>query len=966
MRLSLAEHIAKSREVVAANKAKGNRHAELFATMYDQPSRFIEEILQNTEDAYARKNAGNAGNKVRFKLFSDKIEIHHNGKDFDEADLMSITTFAHTTKKNNKDVNQIGKFGIGFKSVFSITDVPEIHCEPYHYSIRDFEVLEKTDVIMPDENFNTLIILPFKKKNTEHCFEAVSTGLTNLNEYSLLFLKKISCIEIYTSGKLSQSIERQSTEANSAYRKIIIKKIFSGNVPAEEHLSFIIFSRNPGKEKQQPELAFRFDETDGNHVVVPIHDAPVFVYFPTKVCSGLNFILNAPFTTNPLREFIPFDELHAPENTVLLGKSADLFANSLKVLKQKGWYHLKLISLLPITHVKTNEINRANGAIEYQAFYNALLRFFKTEPSIPFAPDRFAMIDDVLIPHHDMIAGLLSSSDLRQFYQKKYFISPEINEKQFDEVRNYLTDVLQIKTADAQSFGFRLLLNDGFLQTKNLEWLKRFYKYLHKNQFLWDAQHGSEYYSLRNAAIILTQDNEFQPAFDNEKRLRVFLPGEQKCLLPAVNKKLLKDEDGMAFFKDLGITSTETADDVEFNIIPQFDGSSLVFGKRYIKSLEKTLETYVSVSLLRKEKIVELLKKASWVYCIATDSGKKPFFKKPGETYIFSADLIDYFENYDSTFVVEPELFKRLNKKFQGAFSMMLEDVGVRKFPALKITDEKLVEIDGFDNFLKSITVKKSKAFINLLLSYANEPYIEGLTDYLRNKSWICTRNKLFEPPEKIEKSDISVAYNLSGPEKNSLCNFLEISEGIQQYGVHYIDWNPSLSPDAAVTYFNEDQINPDVFNPGLFSVANLGILAPSFNEDQKTDENQVYSDKDLTEIQRWSCHYVEEVLKMAFPGSNYVIESFENADLILKNDGRIIKYIFVCGKTDLLKAFPLNVSQLAWIIKLFRSAEDTCLYFVNAAGTKNASLKVMNNPLDFLTRGKLLSGDKIWIKGQF
>ncbi|HOV11432.1 MAG TPA: hypothetical protein PLL90_06685, partial [Bacteroidales bacterium] len=62
MKLTLAEHIAKSRIIVAANKAKGNRHAEMFATMYAQPARFIEEILQNTEDAYARKKAGDAGN----------------------------------------------------------------------------------------------------------------------------------------------------------------------------------------------------------------------------------------------------------------------------------------------------------------------------------------------------------------------------------------------------------------------------------------------------------------------------------------------------------------------------------------------------------------------------------------------------------------------------------------------------------------------------------------------------------------------------------------------------------------------------------------------------------------------------------------------------------------------------------------------------------------------------------------
>jgi len=966
LRLTLAEHIAKSREVVAANKAKGNRHAELFATMYDQPSRFIEEILQNTEDAYARKNAVDAGNKIRFKLFSDRIEIHHNGKDFDEADLMSITTFAHTTKKNNKDVNQIGKFGIGFKSVFSVTDAPEIHCEPYHYSIIDYEVLEETRAKKPDESFNTLIVLPFKKKNPGDCFDAVNKGLNNLSEYSLLFLKKIAGIEIYISGALSLSLERQSTEINSAYREITIRKTFSDPVLSEQRLNYLIFSRNPRSEKQQPELAFKFDETSGNNFIIPINNAPVFVYFQTKMYSGLNFIINAPFTTNPLREYIPFDDHLAPENIKLLNESAALFVKALKILKQKKWYDLHLVSILPITTEKTSEINRANGVIVYQAFYNALLRFFKTEPSIPVDQNRFAMIDDVVIPDNDEIARLLNSSDLHRFYQKKYFVDPAINARQFDEVRSYYTEVLQIKTADAQSFGFRLLINDDFLQSKNFEWLKRFYKYVHQNQFLWDAQHSAEYYSLRNAVIILTQDKLFQPTFDAEKRLRVFFPVEKKCLLPIVNKKFLKDDECMAFFKDLGISDPEPADDVEFNIIPQFETRSLVFGKEYVKSLEKILETYISVSLLRKEKMVDLLKKAPWVFCTTTDSTKKTFFKKPDETYMFSVDLEDYFENYDGACVVAPVLFKKLNKKFNGAFSLILKDAGVRKFPETKIAGEKLVDIDGFDFFLKALTLKRSKAFIHLLLSFSDEFFINGFPDFLKSKNWIYTKNNLFEAPEKLNKSDISISYKLNDSEKNKLCNLLRITEKTQQDHECLIDWNPAVSPNDASSYYDQDNIKPGAVNPGLFSVANLELLSPFFTEGEKKDENSVYSEEDLKKIHLWSCGYIEQMLKKIYPGSNYVIEPFGNADRILKEDGRILKYIFVCGKTDLLNAFPLNVSQLTRIIKLFSSAEDTWMYFVNAAGTKNAAFNVLNNPLDFLTQGKLLSGDNVWIKGLF
>ena len=85
---------------------------------YADPSHFIFELLQNAEDAGA--------SWVQFTLNPDCIHFEHNGRPFDREDIEGITGIGNTTKLD--DGHKIGCFGIGFKSVYVITERPEIHC----------------------------------------------------------------------------------------------------------------------------------------------------------------------------------------------------------------------------------------------------------------------------------------------------------------------------------------------------------------------------------------------------------------------------------------------------------------------------------------------------------------------------------------------------------------------------------------------------------------------------------------------------------------------------------------------------------------------------------------------------------------------------------------------------------------------------------------------------------------------
>ena len=86
-----------------------NLHGNIF--------QFIFELIQNADDTNATE--------ASFHFYDKKIIFTHNGKEFTRKNIQSITSVGFSDKKD--DEASIGKFGLGFKSVYNIAQIPEIY-----------------------------------------------------------------------------------------------------------------------------------------------------------------------------------------------------------------------------------------------------------------------------------------------------------------------------------------------------------------------------------------------------------------------------------------------------------------------------------------------------------------------------------------------------------------------------------------------------------------------------------------------------------------------------------------------------------------------------------------------------------------------------------------------------------------------------------------------------------------------
>lgn len=171
---------------------EGTRHLAFLGRLYADRTHFIFELLQNAEDAKA--------SKIQFQLFPDRLEVKHNGRPFNEKDVRGVCGVGEGTGAD--DLTRIGKFGIGFKSIYAYTSRPEIHSGAEHFCIERFIRPSACSEIPLEQGWTTLFVFSFghSEITPEQAFHEIEARLAKLGCRTLLFLRHIELVQWLEDG----------------------------------------------------------------------------------------------------------------------------------------------------------------------------------------------------------------------------------------------------------------------------------------------------------------------------------------------------------------------------------------------------------------------------------------------------------------------------------------------------------------------------------------------------------------------------------------------------------------------------------------------------------------------------------------------------------------------------------------------------------------------------------------------
>ena len=737
--MKLADITKKRRKhLKSCHENKDNSH-ELIARLYSEPSHFLYELLQNADDACA--------SEVQFKLTSQSLIFIHNGKKlFNINDVDSITTIGSSTKKD--DVNSIGTFGAGFKSVFAITKTPMIHSGEYHFKIIDLIVPEIIVPLKSHKKNETLIEIPFNHpdipKNT--AYTQIFEHLMCLESKSLFFLRNISKIQWCTESDNGHYLSNKKNENNRAFLQSFI------NGQEQHFLEYLLFTKNIEISDTNAPLHIAIAYQLNNNKIVPVSNAKLFVFFPTTVETGLQFLVHAPYKTTPNRESIPFMD---HQNQAITKEIAILIAENIQSIKEKGLLDVDFLNLLPIDSTKTHSL--------YKSVFKHVQKELSTKQLLPTSNNGYANASNTLLAREKVLVSLLKERDFSQLFQqeRKFWLSTEITVNKRKQLRNYL---LKMGIPEINMETFCKKITKEFIEKKTDEWIIQFYSYVTEKKALYRVK---SYYEtagvLRYLPIIRIEDNTHVCPEDGFGNMLVYLPKKGESRFPIVKQTIATNEKAHEFLKSLGLKEPNDIDEINKFIIPKYQGD--INTKEYIKDFKRVLTIWLLSNKYDKDKILDLLKPLYFIRCINQKNSIR-YANSAANVYFETERLHDWFHgNQDSNIrFIDKELTNVDNSR------NFLSRLGVRNDIKILGTNNKEVhdygkhersvngfnpdfDIYGLEYVLSNITYKNSKFLWSLLLRYSNK--LKGYIETTSNQNYSYQKGE-----EEISKVMVALNQN--------------------------------------------------------------------------------------------------------------------------------------------------------------------------------------------------------------
>lgn len=669
----------------------------LLADRYDDRTHFIFELLQNAEDALGKRGEAWRGpRRLTFRLSPGMLKLSHFGRPFDEGDVRGVCGIAQSTK----DEFSIGRFGIGFKSVYTFTDRPEIHSGEEDFAVENY-VLPRRAAPADRAADETQILLPLKPDDPT-AQQEIEGGLKRLGPGALLFLRHIDEINWSVSGSISGTYLRSSPIAlGSNVQRITVIGQESGQPEVDQ--TWLVFHRTvpaPGKTQAagRVEVAFSLQSIDGKPdrwSVVPIATSPLVVFFPTAVETNLGFLVQGPYRTTPSRDNVP---RHDAWNRHLVDQTALLLVEAMRWLRDHEMLDVSSLNCLPLDRSKF-----ADGSMFESLFAEtraALLR----EPLLPRFGGGYVAASGSKLARTQELRQLFSPQQVAQLFgvDEAAWLAGDITQDRAPEVRQYVMRELAVTEVTPETLAPRL--SQAFLEAQSDSWIESLYHFLSGLPALRRRLDSIPLVRLADGSHVVASVNGEPQAF---------LPSSIETGFPTVRKAVCAAPEARALLIAMGITEPDLVDDVVLNVLQKYRGEIVdVDDDQYAKDIDRILTAFNTDSKTQREKLLAALRSTAFVMAVESKDGTE-CVARPSEVYI-AAD--------------------KLKRLFAGVPGITLVDDA---YPCLRGEQiRELLEACGGLRYLRPVTAPKEPYWSDRLKELrirAGHPGTSGYSDHVED-----------------------------------------------------------------------------------------------------------------------------------------------------------------------------------------------------------------------------------------
>lgn len=660
----------------------GTRHLAFLGRLYTDRTHFILELLQNAEDAEA--------NKVLFVLSEDKLEVWHDGRPFNEKDVRGICGVGDGTKA--EDLTQIGKFGIGFKSVYAYTCTPEIHSGDEHFRIDNYVRPCAAAVQQPKRPWTTLFVFPFNhaQVSPETAAEEIGERLRTLNARTLLFLRHLEEISWRIEGGDSGQYLREIEVSGNARRVTVLGQA-NGNEDEEEWLLFERPVEPPdGSDPVRVEIGYMFgndgeakgpNDKRGKDAIVRLSESPLVVFFPTEKETRLGFLVQGPYRTTPPRDNVPKND---EWNRLLVCETGHLVAASLSELQSRGLLTTTLLEALPI------QPEAFPSESMFRPIYDEVRTAFRTKPLLPTDGKTWVPASHAVLARGAELRDILNEQQLKHLLGRDdhpRWLIGNITRERTPLLRQYLIEELEVIELDPEK-AVRQMSNE-FFGLQDDEWMCRFYAYLIAQEALWrKASYPRPEGPLRNQPFIRLDTGKHVAPFKPDGSPNVYLPCGAGMDLPAVKQSIAQDEQALDFLKRLELYAPDVADEVLNSVLPKYQtiahtGQSIP-PKEHAADVRKILLALRTDSTSKRDRVVRLARKTAFIRGKNASTDAHALIA-PSRLYLGTPDLRKYFEgNSKVWFVAENQHTLPLSEEDRNTLGLQVLPRRIKFTPRLK------------------------------------------------------------------------------------------------------------------------------------------------------------------------------------------------------------------------------------------------------------------------------------------